>query len=487
MRARTVLRGSLVGAAVALAAASCSLGLDESLIGATDAAPPPTPTGTVAPTDGAPFDALPAATDGGDGGDSCRSDVECRGSGCLVGKCDLSVGRCTYEICPQANPCRAARCNTATNTCDPPMELPLHEDVPLLEQLNVSGQFRVVAMVPPYLFLNTPSGVAAYLYREPGFPKTAKAIAGAPFIPAFLFASGRRLYMVGTPLGSVTRRVPIAWLDVPLNPSAELRAESGFTPFAGSSLNFVFPFAGDKALFAQQSPSPGFAVGEPPFTAPIGLSPTPTTQTYATFIGSGERVVAIRNFFSTAAPAMSLVTGLGTTAPTFGAEQALAPGPQFTFQGGAQLATSSKGTTVMSWPLYNTVAPYTGAVSQVRFAWILDDDKDTTFSASELTDVTSFPPPGSPFYGNLAGPMAFADDRTVFATFGAQASPTARVAAGFFVRGGSDAGADAGTNALTDFAMSPQQIYGVAAAPGVGAVVGTNGTVLHYVRQGCAP
>jgi len=488
MKLRGVLRGVVLGSVLAAAGASCSLGLDESLIGAADGSAPPNPTGTTPTGDGAPFDARPPnPSDGsGDGATTCRVDSECKGSGCVVGKCDVPNGRCVYEICPQADPCRAARCDTATNTCQPPMALPLHEEFPLAETVNQSGQFRAIAMVPPYAFVNTLSGVVAYLYREPGLPKTIKPVAGAPFTPTFLFSTGRRLFMVGGPIGSAQRKVPVAWLDVPQDPSVELRAQAGFAPYAGTSLAFALPFQGDKAVFAHQSPSPSFALGEPPFLGPISPSPTPTAQSYAQFIASGDRLVAVRNFFTTAAPAMSFVTGVGTASPTFGAEQAISPGGQFIFQGGAQLATNSKGMTAMAWPLYNTQLPYQNAVSQVRLAWVLDDDKDQSFTASDPVDPTTFAPPGSPFYGNLAGPMAFADERTLFATFAAASSPTARLAAGFFVRGGG-ADAGAGLNVLTDFPMSPQQVYGAAAAPGVGAVVGNNGTVLHYVRQGCAP
>lgn len=482
---RRILRAALVGVALAVAAASCSLGLDESLIGA-DAAPSATPTGTNPGTDGATDgNPLPPSDGATDGGDTCRNDGDCKGSGCLVGKCDTTAGRCTYEICPQTDPCKAARCDAATNACQSPVTLPLHEDVTLPEQVNVAGQFRAMAIVPPFLFLPTASGVVAYLYDEPGTPKTVKAVAGAPFVPTYLFGSGRRLYMVGTPVGTSQRRIPIAWLDVPANPTAELRAESSFVAFAGQSLSFVFPFLADEAVFAHQNPNPSFAVAEPPFATAISPSPTATAQNYLGFIGSGDRIVAIRSFFSSAAPAVSLVTNVRTT-PTFGAEVVLSPGPQFTFQSGAQLASNGKGTTVMSWPLYNTVVPYSGAVSQVRLAWILDDDKDTSLAATDFVDPTSFPPPGVPMYSNLAGPMAFADDRTVFATFAAAGAPTTRLAAGFFVRGGGDAGAsDAGTNTLTEFAMAPPQIHGVAAAPGIGAVLGASGTVLHYVRQGC--
>lgn len=498
MKSRSITLFALGAIAFVASAASCSLGLDESLIGQADAtAPLPSNTGT--PDTSIANDARPPSEAGIDATttESCTRDTDCKAvSACLKGRCDTTVNRCAYDICPQTDPCRASKCDVATDTCMPPVAVPLHEEFPTVDQLNASGPFRAVAIVAPFVFITTSSGLYAYSLQEPGIPKTPISVSGAPFLPTYVFAAGRRLYMVGNLTGSLQRRLPVAWLDVPRNPAAELRAESKFVPYNGQSANVVLPIAPDKLLLGYTSPGYAFAIAEPPFAATVGLNTVNVSQPYS-FVGTSgaDRLVGIRQLSGVSAPAFTLLTGAGTATGAVGPDQAIPPpGNVYSYNfGSAQIATSSKGGVAMSWPLNNPAVPFSGNVAAVRVAWILDDDKDTSFSSSDFFDVATFPAPGSPNYSNMAGPIAFADDRTLFATFATPAAPTTRVSTAFYVRGATaDGGAgDAGVGALTDFPMQAGNIYGVAAGPGVGAIAAynssANATVLHLVRQGCAP
>ena len=340
--------------------------------------------------------------------------------------------------------------------------------------------------------MNTASGVYAYLLKEPGSPKTAIPVVDVPFVPQFLFASGRRVYMLGGVTGT-QRRLPVAWLDVPRNAAAELRGESKFITYNGIGMNVALPAPLEKLTLGYSSPGYAFSVAEAPFPAPVGLNTVNVTQPTSFVVTSGaDRMVGIRSASGTGLPSFSLLTGVGGGAITLGPDQAIPPaGGYFYNQASAQLAVSPKGAVAMSWPLNLQQLPYNGNVAGTRIAWILNDDKDTTFSSSDFIDVATFPSPGVPNFPAMAGPVAFADDRTLFATFNSPTALNTRVATGFFTRGPSDGGTgDAGTNTLTDFPMNAN-IYGVAAAPGVGAIVAyssaINATVLHFVHQGCTP
>jgi len=494
MKWRSLALAALAGTALTGAFASCSLGLDESLIGRADSAP--LPTGTGEPPESSVPDVVRPTEAGIDGSavGSCTVDADCKAaSGCLKGKCES--GTCAYAICPQADPCRAARCDVAADACLPPLPLPRTEEIRLVDNIAVSGPLRSVAVIPPFAFVSTSSGVYAYLYQEPGLPKTILSVSGAPFVPSYMFASGRRLYMLGGLTGSLQRRLPVAWLDVPQNPAAELKAESRLVSYNGQAFNVALPTAGEKLLLGHTSPGYAFAVAEPPFAGTIGLNTVATAQSYQMIATSGaDRVVAIRQLGGVGAPAFSILTGAGSASGVFGVDQGISPGPQYSYNfGNGQFAASAKGAVATLWPLNLTTAPYNGSVSAVRLAFILDDDKDTSFAGDKFIDVVTYPPPGSPNYQNMAGPIAFADDQTVFATFATPSTPTTKLSAAFYtLSGGADAGAgDAGVGQATELALQPGNVYGAAAAPGVGVVTGYNGTigaaVMHVVRPACAP
>lgn len=494
MKARSVAGALALTAFVVAAAASCSLGLDETLIGRDAGEPAPTTT-TVQP-DGTLPDSNVSTDSSADTGNgvTCSRDEECPSSGCLKGRCDTTIGRCFYDVCPQTDRCKAAACDQATNKCGAPTSVPFHEEFPLADNLSASGPYRAMAMVPPFVFVSTQSGAYAYSLQESGPTKTAISISGVPFQPQYLFSSGRRLYFVGQIQGATQRRLAMAWLDVPTRGLVtELRAESKLVAYNGQAANVAFPAPSEKVLLGQNAAGYAFTVAEPPFALPISLQ-TATFQPSSLMVTSGDRIVQLRAVSGVAAPVLALLTGAGTAVPQQGPDQAIPAGNNVYYSyANGQFAVSPKGAVAMSWPMTLQVMPYNGNSNGVRISWLLDDDKDTTFSSTDFLDYVTYPAPGSPLYTNLAGPIAFSDESTLFATFATPSAPTARTTVAFVPRrSAADAGvADAGPTQTNDYPIQPTYVYGIAGAPGVGTLATYNPTPntysLHVFHQGCAP
>lgn len=494
MRARFIAGAFALSAFVVAAAASCSLGLDEGLIGRDSGAP--VPTNTTDPPDGTVGDSsapVDSSTDGANGV-TCTRDDECPSTGCLKGRCDTTINRCFFDVCPQADRCKAAACDTATNKCGAPTNVRFHEEMPLADNLTMSGPYRAMALVAPFVFVSTQSGVYAYSLQEAGPTKTPISVSGVPFQPQYLFSSGRRLYFVGQVQGGTQRRLAMGWLDVPTRGLVtELRAESKLVAFNGQAANVAFPAPSEKILLGQNAAGYAFTVTEPPFTLPISLQ-TAVLQPSNLVVTSGDRLVQLRAVSGVAAPVLALVTGAGTALPQQGPDQAIPAGNNIFYSyANGQFAVSPKGAVAMSWPMTIQVPPFSGSSNGVRISWLLDDDKDTTFSSTDVLDYLTFPAPGIPVYSNLAGPIAFSDENTLFATFATPSAPTARTTVSFVPRrGATDAGAaDAGPTQTNDYPIQPPYLYGIAGAPGLGTLATYNPTAntysLHVFHQGCAP
>jgi hypothetical protein len=477
------------------AAASCSLGLDEGLIGQTDGAPPPTTTTTTTvepPTDGAlpdaPVKPVDAAADSR-APSTCTRDADCVTSAiCQKGRCDLAAKRCIYEICPQTDRCKVSACNATTGACEAPVDRPFSESFSIIDQPSSTGPFRGIALIQPFVFVGTASGVYAYSLQEAGVPKTPIPVAGAAFVPQYLFASGRRLYIVGPLQGSSQRRLAVGWLDVPADPApAELRAESKYVAFNAPSLGSVFPYPGERMLVGQQSSGSAFGITEPPFGTAIALQ-TAILPSGLLAANSGERVVLLRAVGGTTAPVLSLVTGAGTPTPNAGADQSIQAGGGASYSfGSGYFATSPGGAVAMSWQMSNSSAPFNGNAVAARLSFLLKDDKDVAFNGSDFIDYATFPAPGVPNTSNLAGPIAWADDATLLATYATPGAATAHTNAVFVRRARTDAGVDAGVTAPVELAIPPNSVAGIAAAPGVGALLVSagGGYQVTVLREGC--
>ncbi|HRG97364.1 MAG TPA: hypothetical protein PLR99_14015 [Polyangiaceae bacterium] len=475
------------------AAASCSLGLDEGLIGQTDAAPTATTTTTVEPptdssTPDAPVKPVDAASDSR-APSTCTRNEDCVTSAiCQKGRCDLAAKRCIYEICPQTDRCKVAACNATTGACEAPVDRAFSESFSIIDQVGSTGPFRGIAIVEPFVFVGTNSGVYAYSLQEAGVPKTAIPVAGAAFVPQYLFASGRRLYIVGPLQGSTQRRLAVGWLDVASDPApAELRAESKYVTFNAPSLGSVFPYPGERMLVGQQSSGSAFGITEPPFGTAIALQ-TAILPSGLLVANSGERVVLLRAVAGTTAPVLSLVAGPGTPTPSAGADQSIQAGGNASYSfGSGYFATSPAGAVAMSWQMSNSTTPFNGNAVAARLSFILKDDKDVAFSGSDFLDYATFPSPGVPNTSNLAGPIAWADEATVLATYATPSALTSHTNAVFVRRARTDAGVDAGVTAPVELNIAPSSVVGIAAAPGLGAllVAAGGGYQIILLREGC--
>ncbi len=502
MKPRTVAGVGLFAVMSASLAASCSLGLDESRIGQSDGAAVPTATGTTTTSapgvDGVAPDApvVPPrdATADGRPSETCTRNEDCVTSAlCQKGRCDTASKRCFYDLCPQADRCRAAACSVSAAKCDAPEDRAFDEEFSIIDQPNAVGPFRGIAIVQPFVFVGTASGVYAYSLQEVGLPKTPIPIAGAAFPAQYLFASGRRLYIVGALQGSSQRRLALGWLDVPTDPApAELRAESKFVSFNTPSMGFAFPYPGERLLLGQQSSGAAFGISEPPFGSAIALQ-TAILPSGTLVTPSGDRLVFLRAVTGTNAPVLSLITGAGTATPNVGADQSIQAGSNAYYNyGNGYFATSPMGAVAMSWSMSQQAAPYNGNAAAVRVSFILKDDKDTAFSTTDFVDYHTFPAPGIPNHANLAGPIAWADENTLLATFAAPSAPTTRTTVAFLHHGrvGVDGGVDGGVSLPGEIAVPAGNVQGVAAAPGIGALLTSNsgggGPTVHIIRQGCA-
>jgi hypothetical protein len=290
---RTGLAAIFASLAVLTAGASCSLGLDESLIdkakdaGGTlgDGASPDT-TG-----DGGPDTGIPTGPDAS----TCTSDDACTTNhGCLKGKCDLTRKSCTYDVC-RPSACNVAACDANTRMCGAPAAYKYRA-----AQFTVGAQIscgKCAAAVHPWLFLVTATGVVAFNVSNPANETPPQApVLGLGFIPNTLVASGSRVWMLGGASGPGPSRIQIAYIDAPADPfttkiTAHTVLASYNRPAEGTSL---FARGGDSALLvgpqAAQFPA---AVIEGPIDEPASISATQilAPQNFGPNLVTGQRLL----------------------------------------------------------------------------------------------------------------------------------------------------------------------------------------------------
>ena len=138
------------------AAASCSLDLDESLIGQGGGDGGGADQSVTPDVDGGVDTGIPSGPDAS----ACTSDDACTTNhGCLKGKCDLARKSCTYEVC-RPSACNASACNQDTRTCEAPAPYTYRAT-----QFNVGAPLacgKCAAAIHPWLFLLTPTGAVAF-------------------------------------------------------------------------------------------------------------------------------------------------------------------------------------------------------------------------------------------------------------------------------------------------------------------------------------
>ncbi len=413
--------------AIGAVVAACSLGLDESKIKDSDAS-----TLTDASGDGGVPDAANPV--------GCTGDPDCKpANACLTGKCDLTRKICLYDLCPAAA-CKASVCDTNSKTCSVPTTYGFRAGSFKVTAGNVGcggggpGARRCFAASYPFVIVGTTNGVVGYSVADPtdsapvGLP-----VAGLPFFPAHVVASGTRVYFVGSVQGAGPNyKLPIAWMDVPGDPTVkQLSATSVFDTVQVTSVDRVFPDGSGGIYMQNDNVGKSYPVAR--VTAPLkdlepltffaspGMPPNVVPSA-----ASGARLVTFRQ---DGAPGWSGVLGFENSAATSGAQY-----------GGDQSISASFGNNYVPGYfahgaggalLYNASAvdvPDGGPnrVSAVRVGWIVEDDKATKIEAAAKVDVEKY----AAVIGigaDLAGPVAWLDSKRAL-VLAASASNTAQTA-----------------------------------------------------------
>jgi hypothetical protein len=277
----TSLRGRVAVCLTALSfvalSASCSLGLDESLI---DKAKD----GGLGSGDGAPLDGEPAGDGGADTGISvgpnasaCTNDDACTtNQGCLEGKCDLTRKRCVYDVC-RPSACNSAACDDQTRECGAPTPYKYKA-----VQFPVGAQVacvRCAAAVYPWLFVATTAGLLAFNVSNPANPTPPQVpVIGLGFFPSSLVQSGSRVWMLGGVGGSGPTRLQLAYVDSPADPfTTKIEARTILATYnRPAEVTSLFARGGDSALLVGHVEQlPAVAI-EAPLDEPASLTATAT-------------------------------------------------------------------------------------------------------------------------------------------------------------------------------------------------------------------
>jgi hypothetical protein len=496
-------RAALVGAACVLgpaciALASCSLGLDETLL---DRA-----------VEAGLADVQPADTFVPEGGDGalppitpeagvCTKDDDCKGTmGCLTAKCDLPRKACVLQVCRQPA-CNSASCDTAAMKCTAPKPYKYRAtQFPVGAQIGCGGALgRCFAAVYPFVFVGTANGVVAFAANDPqNAAPAAVPITGLGFVPNQLIASGSRVYFLGTPVGvGASSRVPLAYADVGPDPFATKISVT--TVLAGFNRPAADPIAlavrgNDTALLLDLNVATAYASApvEPPLTEPVSFGTTGIAFTAgATPLAmSGSRLV-MGQINASATPIFGFVNAAGSGSPMTTpdvpiATAAPAAGPQY-------FAQSADG--AVFWSYVSLTSPPVGPPPppSVRAArgYFLVADGAASFDPMGGIDLEVYGavPQGTP----TVGPVAMLDAKTAMVTTSAPANPGALTNVGFVTRGATVALVKNADNSLRRFpiTLSVNQLA-AAGSNGIGYVLAVDpaaptAPTVHVFDPACAP
>lgn len=486
-RTRLLICASLV--AISATLVHCSLGLDESLIDRGTAA------GDASDADGEPppeTEAGVPVADAGLPGTTCTGDPECPSTnGCFTGRCDRERGRCVYDSCKSAA-CSSAVCDTTTATCGQAKPYPYKAT-----EFAVKGGSacqpgtlsRCVAAVHPFLFVSTNVGTFAYRVDDPANPTPAAVpIEGLWFVPTTVTASGNRvLFGAGSTSSFEKSRTPLAYIDVPNDPSVPaLTAHGTLATVAVPSVQFILhPAASGAALMADIN---GFfrypvAVFEPPFTEPLTLPGVALNlaEPLLPAVASGARLL-IAGITPAGVARAALVSELSSASPQTTASVEL------TTNASAQVfATGPNGGVVWSYLAASKKNDGGLAGLEARTSFLVADgaasiDAETTI---EVEDYGTRFPATTP----LLGPAAMLDATTALVTTAAATSATQTNVQ--FVKKGAMAPVtnDGGSPRRYTLQAEPTSVA-VTAANGVGYAVvleGPNDQRVYAFDPGCAP
>jgi hypothetical protein len=489
-RGRALVLLALGGASTMLAAASCSLGLDESKIGAGQEA------GTV--------DTNVADTAAGDAGDAgptpglpdaatCTKVEDCTTThGCLKGRCDLSRKACVFDVC-HATACNAAACDTNAKTCGAPKAYPFKAT-----QFQVGAQVSRIAAVHPGLFAQTATGIVAFnVGNVSATAPPAVPVVGLGFVPTQMVVSGSRLFFLDTPTGPGPSRLPVAWIDVPSDPFAgKIEATSVLATYSRPAAEGVGLVArgGDTALLlGPQGQSFPSSTVEPPLVEPLTITATPIVFTAGTspVAMSGARLV-MQAVDGQGIATFGLINGAGTATPQNAGDTRLADaGP---LSGPQQFSQSPEGAVFWTIASLSGAPGATGTVTRALRGHFLVPEGTAAVDPAGGFDVEVYNATPVGQGANLAGPTAMLDANTAIVLAAARENPGAATAVQFARRQplGIVKNADNTTPRRTVLPVPLGNFVGAAGSNGIGYAAANEGgpmpnATVYVFDPACAP
>lgn len=490
-RGRTLLLFVLAGASTTLAAASCSLGLDESKIDATKEAgafdADVADTSTVDAGDSGPTPGLPDAA-------ACAKDEDCTTThGCLKGKCDLSRKACVFDVC-HAMACNAAACDVNAKTCGAPKPYPF-KATQFAVGAQVTGR---IAAVHPWLFAQTAMGVVAFnVGNTSATTPPSVPVVGLGFVPTQMVVSGSRLFFLATPTGPGPSRLPLAWVDVPSDPFAsKIEATSVLATYSRPAAEGVGLVArgGDTALLLGPQPqSFPSAIVQPPLAEPLTITATPIVFSAGTspIAMSGARLV-MQSVDGTGIATFGLINNAGSATPQNAGDTRLADaGPLSRPQ---QFAQSPEGAVFWTIASLSGAPGAMGTVTRSLRGHFLLPDGTATFDPAAGFDIELYNVTPVGQGANLAGPTAMLDANTAIVLAAARENPGAATAVQFARRQplGIVKNADNTTPRRAVLPVPVSSFAGAAGSNGIGYVVANEGgptpnATVYVFDPACAP
>jgi hypothetical protein len=416
-----------------MALASCSLGLDESLIGRVDeaGAVDALVAETAMPVDGGSDGKLPPIQP--EGG-VCTQDSDCTGTaGCLTAKCDLPRRACVFDVC-RDQACSSSACDQAAMTCGAAKPYKYRaSQFTVGAQIGCGGNLgRCFAAVYPFVFVGTTNGVLAFAADDPQNPAPASVpVTGLGFVPTQIIASGSRMFFLGTPAGTgPTSRVPIAYVDVPPNPFAnKIRVTTVLAALnrPASDPVTLFPRANDTALLVDQNVMAAYASAavEPPLSEPVTLtSNTVAVSAQSTPLAvSGTRLV-VGQINGGGTPIFAFVSGAGSATSTTGADTPIATAVPAT--GPVYFTQSADGALFFAYLAMTSPPGQPGppfpAIRAAKGYFIVADGNAPDFDPAAGIDLEVYG--GAPLGTPSVGPVALLDAKTAMVTVASPANPT---------------------------------------------------------------
>jgi hypothetical protein len=426
----------------ALGLASCSLGLDESLIGReVEAGVADAPVAETAP----PVDA------GGDGalppiqpeGGICTKDDDCKGSaGCITAKCDVPRKACVLDVC-RAPACNSAACDMSAMKCGVAKPYKYRAtQFSVGAPIGCGGALgRCFAAVYPFVFVGTANGVLAFAADDPQSATPAPVpITGLGFVPNQIIASGSRVYFLGSPVGAgAASRVPIAYADVPPDPFATKipvnTVLAAWNRPAGDPV-VLLPRGNDTALLLDLNVATAYASApiEPPLSEPVSLTSNGIafTAMSSPVAMSGSRLIMGQLTPATTA-IFAFVNGAGGPTPMTTADTPIptatpATNPQF-------FAQSADGAVFWAYLALTSPPPFPMGGPTIRAAkgyFLVADSAAMAFDPAAGIDLEVYG--GAPLGTPSVGPVAMLDAKTAMVAVASPANPTMQTNIQFVTR-----------------------------------------------------